>query len=168
LFQNRYKSVVCEEDPYLLELVRYIHLNPLRSGVVKNLNGLERYRWCGHGVLLGRDRVSWQGLEEVLGYFGKAVGKSGSTYRRFVAEGVGQGRRPELGGGGILRRMRAGANPEGLREELSDPRVLGGGDFVERVLKGKGGEEEVPRFTGEELLSRVAKWAGVIKRDALK
>lgn len=50
LFQNRYKSVVCEEDPYLLELVRYIHLNPLRSGLVKDLEELENYPWCGHGV----------------------------------------------------------------------------------------------------------------------
>ena len=37
LFQNRYKSVICEEDPYLLELIRYIHLNPLRAGLVKDL-----------------------------------------------------------------------------------------------------------------------------------
>ena len=43
LFQNRYKSVVCEEDPYLLELIRYIHLNPLRAGLVKDLNELNRY-----------------------------------------------------------------------------------------------------------------------------
>ena len=54
LFQNRYKSIVCEEDPYLLELVRYIHLNPLRAGIVKGLQELARYPWCGHGVLTGR------------------------------------------------------------------------------------------------------------------
>jgi len=40
LFQNRYKSIICEEDPYLLELVRYIHLNPLRVGVVKDISAL--------------------------------------------------------------------------------------------------------------------------------
>ena len=34
LFQNRYKSVVCEEEPYFLELIRYLHLNPLRAGIV--------------------------------------------------------------------------------------------------------------------------------------
>jgi hypothetical protein len=34
LFQNRYKSIVCQEDTYLLELVRYIHLNPIRAGIV--------------------------------------------------------------------------------------------------------------------------------------
>ena len=54
LFQNRYKSVVCEEDPYLLELVRYIHLNPLRAGLVKDLKELDRYPWSGHSAILGR------------------------------------------------------------------------------------------------------------------
>ena len=41
LFQNRYKSIICDLDPYLLELVRYIHLNPFRAGVVKRLEELE-------------------------------------------------------------------------------------------------------------------------------
>ncbi|MBA7667730.1 hypothetical protein ES703_75827 [subsurface metagenome] len=53
LFQNRYKSVVCEEDPYLMELIRYIHLNPLRAGLVKDLNELDRYSWTGHSTILG-------------------------------------------------------------------------------------------------------------------
>jgi len=54
LFQNRYKSVICEEDPYLLELIRYIHLNPLRAGLVKDLKELDRYPWTGHSAILGR------------------------------------------------------------------------------------------------------------------
>jgi len=53
LFQNRYKSILCQEDPYLLELVRYIHLNPLRAGLVKDIDQLGRYRFSGHGVILG-------------------------------------------------------------------------------------------------------------------
>jgi putative transposase len=54
LFQNHYKSVLCEEDAYMTELVRYIHLNPMRAGRVSDLDGLGRYRFCGHGVLLKR------------------------------------------------------------------------------------------------------------------
>ena len=54
LFQNRYKSIICEEDPYLLELIRYIHLNPLRAGIVNNLNELDKYPWTGHSVILGK------------------------------------------------------------------------------------------------------------------
>ena len=54
LFQNRYKSIVCEEDPYLLELIRYIHLNPLRAGLVKDLRELDKYPWTGHSAILGK------------------------------------------------------------------------------------------------------------------
>jgi len=73
LFQNRYKSVVCEEDPYLLELIRYIHLNPLRADIVKDLKELDKYPWTGHSVIIGRrknplipsvpDRIKKEGLE---------------------------------------------------------------------------------------------------------
>ena len=54
LFQNRYKSIICEDDPYLLELTPYIHLNPLRAGVVKCLEKLRGYPWCGHSVIVGK------------------------------------------------------------------------------------------------------------------
>ena len=54
LFQNRYKSVVCEEDPYLLELIRYIHLNPLRAKLVEDLKALDKYPWTGHSAILGQ------------------------------------------------------------------------------------------------------------------
>jgi len=54
LFQNRYKSVVCEEDTYLLELTRYIHLNPLRARLVEDLKSLDKYQWAGHSAILGR------------------------------------------------------------------------------------------------------------------
>ena len=53
LFQNRYKSVVCEEDAYLLELIRYIHLNPLRASLVQDLQELDKYPWTGHSTILG-------------------------------------------------------------------------------------------------------------------
>ena len=56
LFQNRYKSVVCEEDPYLLELIRYIHLNPLRAKLVQDLKELDKYPWTGHSAILGHRR----------------------------------------------------------------------------------------------------------------
>ena len=71
LFQNRYKSIVCDEDAYFQELVRYIHLNPLRAGLVNNLGELERYPWCGHGVMLGKIQHSWQDRPYVLSWFGR-------------------------------------------------------------------------------------------------
>ena len=60
LFQNRYKSILCQEDPYLLELTRYIHLNPLRAGIVTDLKALEKYPYTGHGVLMGKHQANWQ------------------------------------------------------------------------------------------------------------
>ena len=54
IIQNRYKSVICEEDPYLLELIRYIHLNPLRAKLVQDLKELDKYPWTGHSAILGR------------------------------------------------------------------------------------------------------------------
>jgi putative transposase len=53
LFQNRYKSILCQEDIYLKELVRYIHLNPLRKGIVDDLKSLDKYHWCGHSAVMG-------------------------------------------------------------------------------------------------------------------
>lgn len=52
LFQNRYKSIICEEDPYFLELVRYIGLNPARAGLVKTPEELARYPWTSHMALM--------------------------------------------------------------------------------------------------------------------
>jgi REP element-mobilizing transposase RayT len=86
LFQNRYKSIVCEEDQYLLELVRYIHLNPLRSQVVQNLEELDRYRWSGHGVLIGNLQHDWQEKEYVLSQFGRKERQSVRAYRKFIEE----------------------------------------------------------------------------------
>jgi REP element-mobilizing transposase RayT len=60
LFQNRYKSIVCQEDAYLLELVRYIHLNLLRAGVVKTMRVLNKSAWSGHSALVGHIDRKWQ------------------------------------------------------------------------------------------------------------
>jgi hypothetical protein len=66
LFQNRYKSIVCEEELYLLELVRYVHPNPLRAREVESLEELEQYPWSGHSVLVGRKENKWQERGYVL------------------------------------------------------------------------------------------------------
>ncbi len=63
LFQNRFKSVLCQEDAYLLELVRYIHLNPIRAGLVKNLDELDRYPYSGHSFLMGTLTNTWQEID---------------------------------------------------------------------------------------------------------
>ena len=139
LFQNRYKSILCELDPYLLELVRYIHLNPLRVGVVKNLEELEEYPWCGHGILTGKQRNDWQERDFVLEFFGTRGRKAARVYREFVESGKNIGRRPELVGGGLVRSMGGWSRVLSLRRqggmEAYDDRILGDGDFVESILK---------------------------------
>jgi putative transposase len=98
VFRDRYKSIVCDGDSYFTELVRYIHLNPLRVELVKDLKGLEKYPYCGHGAILGRQANPWQDSDSVLAQFGNRESEAKEAYRRFVAEGVALGRRPELVG----------------------------------------------------------------------
>jgi len=86
LFQNRYKSIVCQEETYLLELVRYIHLNPVRAGMVKSLDEFKRYTFCGHSALMGKAKREWQDTGCVLGYFGKRQNEARKKYEFFVKQ----------------------------------------------------------------------------------
>jgi len=170
LFQNRYKSIVCEEDPYLLELIRYIHLNPVRAGLVKDLKELDKYPWCGHATILGkranplipkqpntqnrrnepnrlneRDRpnrpdksLAEATIEDVVLHFGDTLNVARRSYRQFIKNGIDQGTRPDLQGGGLVRS--AGGNKVDLLgrkkqdREKGDERILGSGEFVETIL----------------------------------
>lgn len=139
LFQNRYKSILCEEDVYLKELVRYIHLNPLRAGLVKDLGELGPYPYTGHSVLMGKTKRDWQDRDYVLRYFGTSERHAKNNYLSFVAEGVEKGRSPELVGGGLLRSVGGWKSLKELRDSgekvRADERILGRSEFVERVLK---------------------------------
>lgn len=132
LYQNRYKSILCEEDPYFLELVRYVHLNPLRAGIAKDLDELETVPTTGHGVVMGRAVREWQDVDYVLGFFGG----DRKVYRSYVSEGIITGSRPDLTGGGLVRSQ--GGWTALKRADVrtaSDERILGSGDFVTSVLK---------------------------------
>jgi REP element-mobilizing transposase RayT len=159
LFQNRYKSIICEQDPYLLELVRYIHLNPLRAGLVKNIAELNRYKWSGHAVLMGRQELPGQIVEEVLGYFGKRKKAAREKYQSFVEDGILLGRRDELVGGGLKRVLKLAGN-----ELITayDDRILGSAEFVEKLKQEKGVSERLDaRIPLDRLVLRVAEIAGV-------
>ncbi|MBM4340777.1 MAG: transposase [Deltaproteobacteria bacterium] len=171
LFQNRYKSFVCEEDLYFLELVRYIHLNPLRSGLVKDLEGLKRYPWCGFGVLMGRYKNSWQEIDEVLKYFGDRVGQARMGYKKFMEDGIKQESRPDLTGGGLTHDkgglgMRLNVQEKNF-EDFHDPRILGNGNFVRKILQNLQRFEEKggPRLTLKDLTERVAAWSNLSTSD---
>jgi putative transposase len=121
-----------------MELVRYIHLNLLRAGMVEGLGELNRSPWSGHSALMGYQRRDWQDIEYVLSYFGKQDGRR-RKYLRFVEDGIKNGRRPELVGGGLIRSMGGWSEVLALRKrgekQASDGRILGDGEFVERVLE---------------------------------
>jgi REP-associated tyrosine transposase len=138
LFQNRYKSIICEEDPYLLELTRYIHLNPIRAGIVKDMEELAPFPWTGHSALMGRVKRPWQSEKAILAYFGKRKEDAIANYEDYLREGIGLGKRPDLVGGGLIRSLGGWSQVLSLRRKgeriASDERVLGSGEFVEKVL----------------------------------
>jgi REP element-mobilizing transposase RayT len=103
LFQNRYKSIFCQEDIYLLELVRYIHLNPLRAGIVDGLKALDRFHFAGHSVIIGKRMNNWQDVSSVLCLFDAKASIARRRYRSYVKKGIPEGKRTDLTGGGLIR-----------------------------------------------------------------
>jgi REP element-mobilizing transposase RayT len=138
LFQNRYKSILCQEDSYLFELVRYIHLNPVRAKLVSDLDQLDHYPFSGHGVIMGRNEHPWQSSKEVLEHFGNKLVPARCKYKEFVAQGIAEGKREDLTGGGLIRSAGGWTAVKELRESQvhakSDERILGDGDFVSEIL----------------------------------
>lgn len=138
LFQNRYKSILCQEDIYLKELARYIHLNPLRKGIVADLKALDKYTWTGHSAVMGYTSNEFQNIEYLLSFFGNNRREGSRSYRKYVEKGIGSGHRSDLTGGGLVRSAGGWAEIKALRRAgikvRGDQRILGDGDFVERVL----------------------------------
>ncbi len=187
LFQNRFKNTLVEEEPYLLELVRYVHLNPVRSRLPVTLESLDNYPWTGHAVLLGNREFPAQDSDFVLGQFGQRVGEARQAYRRFVCEGARRTTTTDLEGGG-LRRSAGGWElvpklEHGREGWAFDERILGGPEFVEDVL-GRFRQPDPqyisdaePRTVFQGLLDRVARHCGLnsseiasrtVRRDVLE
>jgi len=138
LFQNRYKSIICDEDVYFQQLVRYIHLNPLRASLVKNMAELDRYPWSGHSALMGHKKREWQGVDYVLSWFDKTKATARKEYRRYIEDGIAEGKRNDLVGGGLIRTLGGWSQVLSHRKSngkvVTDQRILGQGDFVERII----------------------------------
>jgi len=172
LFQNRYKSIICEENAYFTELVRYIHLNPLRAGVVKTLAELDRYRYGGHSVIAGRINYKWQNRAYVLNWFGEKEKEALQRYHEFVEAGIAEGRRPDLVGGGLVRSLGGWSEVISMRKrgerEITDERILGSGSFVERILQ-EADENERRQMAPAEGKRKIAEVVeGVCKREGVK
>jgi hypothetical protein len=160
LFQNRYKSVVCDRENYLLELVRYIHLNPIRSGLVRTLEELDQYPWSGHSVLIGYRTLEGQVVDEVLEHFGRTLSRARRKYRDFVSDGLGVGRREELVGG--RDREKQGSKRNAEEGVAVDSRILGDRVFADRVLSNRRlSERGRVSVSLSELIGRVSSILGV-------
>jgi putative transposase len=150
LFQGRYKAIVVDSESYLLELTRYIHLNPVRARIVSKA---EDYLWCSYRTYIGKDRDEWVNLDWVKERFGNRWRK---RYKQFVEDGL------------------RGVNP------LSDVKagcILGSEPFVEKIkarISTKKWEKEVPSLrelkglTIDEIVLKTSKYFSVGKEEVLK
>ncbi len=144
LFQGRYKAILVDEDVYLKELTRYIHLNPVRVGIVKNPKD---YPWSGHRAYLGLESIPWLTTEWVLSQFSKQLSTARRAYERFVLEGKGIGHQDYYSGGGE-----------------TDSRILGDDNFISRVLKQT---EMLPKAKKslDGILREICRYYGISKEE---
>lgn len=163
LFQNRYKSVLCDRDEYLLPLVRYIHLNPVKANMI-DFRELERYRWTGHREMCLHKDGLIKNKDEILSCFDKYNTKALRRYKEFVKCGLNT--KEDFEGGGLIRS--AGGLKEVLRrnkddKEMYDDRLLGKGDFVEDVLRKTNMlDQQKCKIKGpQELLKQVSRYYNI-------
>ncbi|MBI2999864.1 MAG: transposase [Deltaproteobacteria bacterium] len=133
LFQGRYKAIVCERDSYLLELVRYIHLNPVRAGLVRRPG---EWKWSGHGEYLRKEKRRLIDPGPVMEEL-----RTVARYEAFVRDGIKQGYQSEWHPGD------------------SKP-FLGVEGFVDRVVKGRKETSSRRPVAMETLCKQVAKEEG--------
>jgi len=111
LFQGRYKAIICQKNGYFMELVRYIHLNPIRAKIVKDP---AEWTWSGYRSLLGLDRDGLVETGGVLSYFGNTVKTARENFVRFMSEGKGIKHCEEY-------------------YKVADGRILGDERFIEKI-----------------------------------
>jgi putative transposase len=175
LFQNRYKSILCQQESYLLELIRYIHLNPLRAGIVKDLEALNNYRWSGHAVLMQKIKRKWQETTKVYQLFSIRKKSAIKKYLQFVSEGRDMAKDDRFHGGGLKRSAGGWSVVKAMLKNKehwqSDERILGDGDYVERVLKQINKKPEnnpMNNWSLSQLLKHIAKTVKVEPTELLK
>ncbi len=138
VFQNRFQSILCDIESYLLALIRYIHLNPVRAGMLEDLGALDRYRWTGHAGILGRHSRPWHEIDEVLSLFGATRRKGRIGYGDFIGKTDMGDPTNSLSGGGLVRSYGGWEAVSRFRKEhitcIGDERILGGSEFIENAL----------------------------------
>lgn len=142
LYQNRYKSILCQEDIYFEELIRYIHLNPLKAKITPTISQLDKYPWTGHSAIAGNKQYPWQDTDEVLLYFGKHKKEAIAGYRQFIKDGRYKKPIIDFLGGGLVRSAGGWSKLSAMKRKKEywrgDERILGDDSFVSRIIKEAG------------------------------
>lgn len=154
LFQNRYKAVICDSNEYLMEVVPYIHLNPLRAKLVESLGELVRYKWCGHGAVLGAGVDGVLHRDVLLGYFADTEAESVEKYIAAVSRK-------------IVEAKNGMPAPFG-RSSLPSAGEPGWREVVGKVLRAVEETGARPRKSREGVLLAVETATGVPKEDILR
>lgn len=142
LFEGRHKAFLVDTGEYLLQLVRYIHLNPVRVGLVKSPID---YRWSSHGAFIGKETLPWLTTDWTLSQFASMIGKARRGFTVFVADGICEGHRPEFHGRG-----------------MTDSRCIGEDRFVEQALI-QAESKPVRKVSIEDVISAVCEAYGIGK-----
>jgi hypothetical protein len=192
LYQNRFKSVLCEKEEYLLKLIQYIHLNPIRVGLIKDLKALDTSPLTGHSIIMGKTKkihlsphtdkeaipVNWLDTDEVLSNFSRTKKQARIEYRKYIQKGLRE-QEEDLSGGGLVRSL--GGVWEAMRltkkdkgpKEAADERILGTGEFVEEALKyadeleSKASKLKRQGWDFKKVLAKAAKTVGVKPEELL-
>ena len=143
LFQGRYKAILLDADSYLLELVRYIHLNPVRAGIVILP---EEYPWSGHRAYLGKEDIPWLGTDWVLSHFSTKNSVARKGYDKYVREGTDEPRRSEFHAGSM------------------EGRILGDDRFADEALWKANQRRQQPASL-EEILNEVCDYYGLTQLE---
>ncbi|PKM98323.1 MAG: transposase [Elusimicrobia bacterium HGW-Elusimicrobia-3] len=172
LFQNRYKAIICDLEEYFMEVVPYIHLNPLRANLVEDLDGLAAYKWCGHCAAISGVEDGILNRDSLLWHLGDSEGAAVARYMQVMREKAEEMRQKDLSGGGLLRSLGGeGAVLRAMRageKVLSDQRILGEGDFVAAVLRTAGEAMQKAKKSRAEVLGEVAAATGISREDILR
>lgn len=140
LFQNRYKSILVQSDRYMLGLVRYIHLNPLKANILENMEELDEYPWTGHSSIMETHSYPWQNTARVLNMYSGNKKTKVEKYRKFLSEkgdpgssenGIYESGSYLMGSDGLLK-----IEDEDLSSgEKAQYRILGDYDFAQEVYR---------------------------------
>jgi REP element-mobilizing transposase RayT len=163
LFQDRYKSLVTQDQHYVEELVRYIHVNPLRAGVCSSIDELDVYPWTGHAVLMGRQSCTFQDTWTILRRFGQSTESARKKYREFVS-GSSSGDKEDMDEiGDTVRRADTGRprSDEPDRWVIGDPEFVKGVVAKDRQNRLRLSRHRVEKVTLEDIAEKVCVACGV-------